>query len=241
MSNPSKQTAQIIDQRACPGNYYFLRVHAPDIADSASPGHHIHVFDASVTLSVPIMRSQPRHGYIEILYQANEPHGNELSTKKAGETLSVSGPIGDFFSPQPQRLRPLLIGSDSGIASTIFMAYKIHRANTEYHPLALLGALTRFPFVASPSKIIVANMPDGTIASLPLTEDWGIATRLASQQGDPGCFDGSVVELAECWLTTLSPHQRCEVELFVSGPATTLDAAVQLAHTFNLPHQTIHT
>ncbi len=240
MNNPSKHTVQIIEQVPCPGNHYILRAHAPDIANRASPGHHIHILDSPLTLSVPIMRSQPQQGYIEMLYQANDLHSEALATKKAGEKLSVSSPVGDTFSLPPQHLRPLLIGSDSGIASTIFMAYEIHRAKTRYHSLALLGTQTRFPFTASPSKIIVANMPHGTIASFPLAEDWGIASRLASPQGYPGCFDGSVLELAEHWLRTLSPHQHSEIEIFISGSTPTLNAGIQLAQTFNLPHQVTH-
>ena len=43
-------------------------------------------------------------------------------------------------------------------------------------------------------------LPDGVIAAMPLMEDWGIASRLASLQGYPGCFEGYVTDLARAWL-----------------------------------------
>jgi dihydroorotate dehydrogenase electron transfer subunit len=80
-------------------------------------------------------------------------------------------------------------------------------------------------------------MPAGAIAAMPLMEDWGIASRLASLQGYAGCFEGYVTELARHWLDALSEEQRREVEVFSCGPHPMLEAVAKLAAEYHLPCQ----
>ncbi|MCA1799080.1 MAG: hypothetical protein LC632_06355, partial [Xanthomonadaceae bacterium] len=75
------------------------------------------------------------------------------------------------------------------------------------------------------------------IACMPLLEDWGIPSRLASLQGYAGCFDGYITDLARAWLATLDPAARDEVEVFACGPAPMLRATAALAREFDLPCQ----
>ena len=60
--------------------------------------------------------------------------------------------------------------------------------------------------------LIVAGMPAASIACMPLLEEWGVPSRLASRAGFPGCFEGFVTELADAWLASLaasnSPRSR---------------------------------
>jgi len=68
-------------------------------------------------------------------------------------------------------------------------------------------------------------------------EDWGIACRLASLQGYPGCFDGYVTDLARAWLDGLSDDERKQVEVFSCGPHPMLEAVAKLAAEYDLPCQ----
>jgi len=68
-------------------------------------------------------------------------------------------------------------------------------------------------------------------------EDWGIARRLASLQGYPGCFDGYVTDLARAWLDGLSDDERKQVEVFSCGPHPMLEAVAKLAAEYDLPCQ----
>jgi dihydroorotate dehydrogenase electron transfer subunit len=72
---------------------------------------------------------------------------------------------------------------------------------------------------------------------MPLLDDWGIPSRLASLQGFAGCHQGYVTELAHAWLESLTPEQRSEVGLYSCGPHPMLEAVVNLARTFGLPVQ----
>jgi dihydroorotate dehydrogenase electron transfer subunit len=104
-------------------------------------------------------------------------------------------------------------------------------------PLVLLGSDTPFPFRPRPSVIIVPGIPTGIIACMPLLEEWGIASRLASTADLPGCFEGTVTALADAWLSSLTPSELAEVEIFANGPAPMLDACASLARTFGIPCQ----
>jgi dihydroorotate dehydrogenase electron transfer subunit len=75
------------------------------------------------------------------------------------------------------------------------------------------------------------------IGCMPLMEDWGIPSRLASQAGHPGCYEGYVTELARAWLDALDEDRRAEVTVFTCGPTPMLRAAAALAAQYALPCQ----
>jgi dihydroorotate dehydrogenase electron transfer subunit len=80
-------------------------------------------------------------------------------------------------------------------------------------------------------------MPDGVIASMPLLEDWGIASRLTSKSGFPGCHDGYVTDLARLWLASLDGATRAEVTVYACGPTPMLKAVAALAAEFGVACQ----
>ena len=51
---------------------------------------------------------------------------------------------------------------------------------------------------------------------MPLLEEWGIASRLASTLDLPGCFEGAVTTLADVWLASLNDEELAQVEVFGS-------------------------
>jgi dihydroorotate dehydrogenase electron transfer subunit len=72
---------------------------------------------------------------------------------------------------------------------------------------------------------------------MPLLEEWGTASRLASPSDFPGCFEGPVAELAHAWLDSLTATDLAQVEIVSCGPAPMLEATVSLARRFGLPCQ----
>ena len=83
---------------------------------------------------------------------------------------------------------------------------------------------------------MINGIPDGTIAAMPLLEDWGIASRLASLQDFPGCYSGLVTDLTCCWLDA---HQNRlqDIEVFACGPTPMLRAVAHLAQDYGIPCQ----
>jgi dihydroorotate dehydrogenase electron transfer subunit len=118
----------------------------------------------------------------------------------------------------------------------VFLADQLRKTRS-YQPFVLMGSEVPFPFPVRPSQIMLPGMPDGTIACMPLMEDWGIASRLASQQGYAGCHDGYVTDLARAWLDALDDAGRQQVAIYTCGPTPMLKAVAELANTYELPCQ----
>jgi dihydroorotate dehydrogenase electron transfer subunit len=245
MNKPHRDTihlesCEILAHQAYEGDQYILRVAAPQIAARALPGSFVHIqCDEQRPLRRPIsiMRVDARAGWVEMLYKVLGEGTALLSQRGVGETLSILGPIGNPFITHIKRRRPLLIGGGVGMPPMIFIADSLREVKGAYEPFVILGSEVPFPFKAQPSKIMLPGIPDGVIASMPLLEDWGFASRLASLQGYAGCFEGYVTDLARHWLDALSEEQRAEVEIFSCGPHPMLEAVARLAKEYNLPCQ----
>jgi dihydroorotate dehydrogenase electron transfer subunit len=233
------EIAPVVSHQSFAGLQYILRLQAPAIAARALPGQFVHLScDPMLAMRRPlsIMRADPGAGWVDFLYKAVGQGTRLLAQRQVGEYLSVLGPIGKPFLPSPERPRSLLLGGGVGMPPMIFLAEQL-KSQAGCRPLVLLGSEVPFPFTCTPSRIMVAGMPDGVIASMPLLEDWGIANRLASLQDYPGCYTGYITELARNWLDALDTDQRLEVELFSCGPHPMLEAVARLARDYELPCQ----
>ena len=232
------EDARVLQQTAYDGNQFVLRVQAPKCAARAEPGSFAHLTcDPSIPMRRPlsIMRANASAGWIEILYKTAGPGLQALSARKAGDTISVLGPIGKPFVVHAERPRTLLIGGGVGIPPMVFLADSLR--TQPWKPLVLMGSEIPFPFRTRPSSIIVPGMPTGAIACMPLLEEWGVPSRLATKSDFPGCFDGFVTGLADAWLTSLGPTELAEVEVFACGPTPMLQATAQLARSYGVPCQ----
>jgi dihydroorotate dehydrogenase electron transfer subunit len=235
------ERARVISQLAYDARQFVLRVAAPRCAAHAEPGSFVHITcDAAIPMRRPlsIMRADGRGGWIEMLYKALGPGLRALADRKAGDELSVLGPIGRPFVAHPERPRTLLLGGGVGIPPMVFLAERLREAgDTAWKPLVLIGSEVPFPFRTRPSALIVPGMPAGAIACMPLLEEWGVPNRLASGADLPGCFPGFVTELADAWLASLSAAELGEVEVFSCGPTPMLQASANLARRYGVPCQ----
>ena len=168
-----------------------------------------------------------------MLFKAHGVGTLALTQRQVGEHISILGPIGRGFKSSGYRPRPLLIGGGVGIPPMIYLAEHLRRV-PNVDPLLLMGSEAPFPFMTRPSQIMVPGMPASVIAAMPLLEDWRIASRLASLQGFPGCYEGYVTDLAAQWILESNvPHE--DIEIFACGPTPMLKALQQLARRFGLP------
>lgn len=243
-SKPHRDTifvedAEILSHQTHPGDQYILRIQAPQCAAHAQPGSFAHITcgpELPMRRPLSIMRVEPKQGWVDFLYKAVGQGTRLLAQRKAGERISIMGPIGKPFQAHRERPRTLLMGGGVGIPPMVFLAEHL-KADKHWQPLVLMGSEVPFPFKTQPSRILIPGMPDGVIANMPLLEDWGVPSRLASLQGYPGCFEGYITDLARAWLKSLSDAQRNEVEIFACGPHPMLDATAKLAREFDLPCQ----
>ena len=231
------EDAEVLAHEAFAGDQHVLRVRSPECATRALPGQFAHLTcDPALPMRRPIsiLRADPREGWVDFLYKAVGQGTRLLARRRVGEVLSVLGPIGAPFAVRERR--PLLIGGGVGMPPMIFLADRL-RSDPEARPFVILGSEVPFPFSVRPSQILVPGLPDGVIGGMPLVDDWGIPSRLASRQGYAGCFDGFVTGLADAWLGTLDAAAHAEVGIYACGPHPMLAAVVALARRHDLPCQ----
>ena len=235
------EDAELLSQQEFPGRQFVIRLRAPKCAAAATPGSFAHLScDALIPMRRPlsIMRVDAQAGWIEILYKIVGPGLEALSGQPVGTVLSVMGPIGQGFRPSASRPRALLVGGGVGIPPMVFLAESLkRRRDADWKPLVLMGSEIPIPFRARPSGIIVQGMPAEAIACMPLLDDWGVPSRLATLAGFPGCFDGYVTDLAAAWLSSLDAAALAEVEMFACGPTPMLQSAARVARRFGVPAQ----
>ena len=234
------EDAEVLSNEGFDSEQYVLRVRAARLATAARPGSFAHIrCDPLLAMRRPmsVMRTDPEAGWAEFLYKQVGQGTRLLAQARPGDALSILGPIGVPFSVSASRSRPLLIGGGVGIPPMVFLVDGLRVHGTEMNPLVIMGSEVPFPFRPRPSQILVPGMPEGTIACMPLLEDWGIASRLASLAGFAGCFEGYVTELARSWIETLSAETRAQVEIFACGPTPMLKATQALAKHYDLPSQ----
>jgi dihydroorotate dehydrogenase electron transfer subunit len=235
------EDAEVVGQASWPGRQYVLTLRAPRIAARAVAGSFVHLTcDEHLPMRRPlsVQRVDTRSGTIEILYKVVGDGLDRLSRASVGDRLSCLGPIGHGFTPDPARPLALLIGGGVGMPPMVFLAETmLARASEGFRPLALFGSEIPFPFQPKPSTVVVPGIPDGAIAAHPLLEDWGIASRLATQAGFAGCFPGYVTDLAAAWLGSLDQATLARVSMYACGPTPMLAATARVAQRFAVPCQ----
>jgi dihydroorotate dehydrogenase electron transfer subunit len=233
------EDATVLAHQHHSGGQYTLRLHAPQCAAQARPGNFVHLnCGPGLAMRRPfsIMRCDPQEGWVDFLYKAWGGGTFLLTQRRVGEHVSLLGPIGMPFVPDPARPRALLLGGGVGIPPMIFLAETL-RAAGGYSPVVFMGSEIAFPFESVDARITLPGLDAEARAAMPLMEDWGIPSRLASQRDFPGVFRGYITQLAEHWLAALTPAQRAEVMIFACGPHPMLEAIAQLAREHDLPCQ----
>jgi dihydroorotate dehydrogenase electron transfer subunit len=221
-----------------PGDQFIMRIRAPKCAAAAEPGNFAHITcDDTLPMRRPLSIMRVEDDYIEVLYKIVGDGLRWLSKKRAGDTVSVLGPIGQPFRPSAERPNALLIGGGVGIPPMVFLADYLRQHPNDWTPLAILGSEIPFPFELQTSAIATPWIDDNISATMPLFENWDIPCRLATLAGFDGCFDGYVTDLADRWLSSLSADERSKTEVFTCGPTPMLKAVAALAAKYDLPCQ----
>lgn len=232
------EDAEVLQITRHAGAQTSMRLRAPAVAARCAPGVFVHLrCEPTLLMRRPmsVMHADPDAGTLDILFKVHGAGTAALARRTAGDKLSLLGPIGHPFKLSGFRPRPLLIGGGVGIPPMLYLAGHLRKI-AGVQPLVMMGSEVPFPFTPRPSKLMVPGLPAPVIAAMPLLEDWGIASRLASQQGYPGCFEGFVTQLAAHWIE-LSGAPRGDIEIFACGPTPMLGAVQNVAAQFAIPAQ----
>lgn len=235
------EDARVLELEAFPAQQYRLRLQAPRCAAAATPGTFIHLECAGgIMLRRPlsIRRADAAEGWVEILFKIIGSGLRSLSSIRRGEQLSLLGPIGKGFQPDPKRPLQLLIGGGVGMPPLEFLAERLaDDAAGNWEAMAFFGAEVPFPFKTERASTALHGLDHHIDACHPLLQRLGIPSRLASLADFDGCYRGYVTELAGEWLAAQHHELRDRMTLHACGPQPMLRAAARLARDFGLPAQ----
>ena len=105
----------------------------------------------------------------------------------------------------------------------------------EADAIVFAGSEVEFPFALKPSATILPGINGNAILSIASLEERGIPSRLASNAGLYGCYDGHVPNLAKDYLAALSEQERKRCVLLSCGPHPMLHAVAKVGRQFDLP------
>ena len=233
------EDAEVLSQECFPGDQFVLRVRAPECAARAVPGSFAHLTcDEAIPMRRPlsIMRASPAEGWLDFLYKPVGRGLEVLGQRVRGESVSVLGPIGNGFTPDPARPQIVAIGGGVGIPPMVFLAERL-KDDPRFRVLVLMGSEAPFPFRLASARTRVPHMPAAASNSVALLQSWGVPSRLATHAGHQGCFAGFVTDLARIRLQSMSGEELDRVQIFGCGPTGMLEATAALARQFGLPCQ----
>jgi dihydroorotate dehydrogenase electron transfer subunit len=228
----------LLSTEAFDGAQFIQRIRAPRCAAAAKPGSFVHLTcDEALPMRRPLSIMRAVDDWIEVLYKVVGEGLRLLSARRPGDTISVLGPIGRPFQPDPERPNTLLIGGGVGIPPMVFLADALQRDGAHWQPLAILGSEIPFPFELQRSARPTPWLDEGIDSTMPLLESRGVTARLTTLAGYRGCFDGYVTDLATRWLDTLDEAALDRTAIFACGPTPMLKAVAALAERYALPCQ----
>lgn len=231
----------MLSTRTYPGSQFVLRLQSPQCARTATAGSFTHIqCDPDIPLRRPlsIMRANAAGGWIEVLFKVVGRGLAALAGAKAGDRLSLMGPIGHGFQPDAARPRALLVGGGVGIPPLVFLAESLAgSAGWDGEAACFFGSELPFPFEVTAATVPISDVPPAATATLSLLESWRVPGRLASGAGLAGCYPGLVTDLARHWLQSRRPAELASTTVYACGPAKMLSATQALAREFGLASQ----
>jgi dihydroorotate dehydrogenase electron transfer subunit len=229
------ECSELVASEYFPGEQCIMRLRAPKIAAAARPGSFVHIScDDALPMRRPLSIMRVAEDCIDVLFKSHGDGLRLLAEKKVGASISLLGPIGQPFKPDPRRPNCALIGGGVGIPPMVFLA-DVLRNDPAWQSLAIFGSEIPFPFELRPSAIETPWLDKDIVSCMPLLEDWGIPSRLCSLSDFDGTFRGYVTDLTELWLQSLDDAEREKTQLFACGPTAMLKAVAALAARHDVP------
>ncbi len=228
------EDGEVLRVEIFPGDQFVQRIRAPKCAAAARAGMFVHIqCDETLPMRRPLSIMRAGDDWIEVLYKTHGWGLHLLAEKRPGDIVSVLGPIGQPFQPDPERPHVLMIGGGVGIPPMVFLGDSL-REDSHYTVRAILGSEIPFPFPLVESKLPFPGTDTTLTGTMPLLESWGIPTRLTSLAGFDNCFRGYVTDLAQRYLDDASADARARTRIYACGPTPMLRAVASLAADFGV-------
>lgn len=203
--------ATILSHKPAGRGYYRLVLKAPEVAAAAVPGQFVmlRVTDnLDPLLARPLgIFSLPSKSSIEILYRIAGRGTALLTRAKAGQTLSILGPLGKGFPMPDKSITPVLVTGGSG-----------------FPPLHFMSLRTKGPaqvFIGARNKECLP--PVSVLKSL---RDHAVNVTIATEDGSAG-RKGLSTDILNAFLTKM--EKKTHFVLYACGPHAMLAAVSRIA------------
>jgi dihydroorotate dehydrogenase electron transfer subunit len=212
------QHTEIVFNRRIISGIFLLGFRSPHIASESKPGQFVMVrinegIDPLLRRPFSIFDVRDKNT-ICILYKTIG-HGTDLlSGKKAGEIISVMGPLGRSFSLPDENRKALLVAGGIGVAPLYFLA----------------GALKNRPM-----EFMAGFGTSGDI--IPLDQETGhtVGISIATDDGSKG-YSGMVTGLLDEYLSR-NINGKAPMAIYACGPLGMLKKVSSIALHHNIPCQ----
>ena len=194
----------------------------------------------SVAINKPILPGQwlsSNQQHFPVLY--SKQHEAQIITPNNSvipENLTISG------QPLiiPDDGKKLLLFADNKAVPMMFYLIRYLRDHWGMKKLSavieliLMGTDNDYPFKIVPSTFLLSGMPEASIASAQLLEDWHLPARLATLNYSPGCYTGSVVQFIK--QINFQQYLINENRIVVMGTSQLNNVAYKLFNKDNCTH-----
>lgn len=138
------EDTRILENKQLIGDFYVLKLVAPDVVEHARPGQFINILISNET--DPLLRrpfsiydADKKTGELKILYCVKGKGTNILKKIAKGETLSITGPHGNGFHVHDKHNNILLVGGGFGTAPLSYLA----KENKDKNVYVAIGGRTK--------------------------------------------------------------------------------------------------
>ena len=209
--------ALIVSHKPVGRGYYRLVLKAPEAARSALPGQFV-MLRVSDTLDPLLARpfgisAVISRSSLEIVYRVVGKGTMRLTDAKAGQTLSLLGPLGKGFPLPDKKTTPLLVAGGSGFPPLHFLT---QRAGFRAHL-----------FVGARNKECLP--PVSSVRSFKAITD---QVHIATDDGSAG-VQGTATDLLKAFL--MKKEQKTNLVLYACGPHAMLAAVSKIAAEHAIP------
>ncbi|MCX7826069.1 MAG: dihydroorotate dehydrogenase electron transfer subunit [Verrucomicrobiae bacterium] len=207
-----ERNVEIVSNERDTDLYFRLALRAPEVAHATQPGQFLHMRIPPLRealLRRPFSIFQANGQTVTILYKVVGKGTEALSRMRAGEEVSVIGPLGHGFTvPQPGGATPLLVAGGYGMAAMYLLAER------------------------SPQKgmVFVGGKRAEDILCEKEFRALGWDVRVTTEDGSRG-EKGIVTQLLPPELRRATRGQK----LFACGPTAMLKVVAKIAEEFNVP------
>ena len=148
------EICQVVSHEEIGTGYRYLVLEAPKMAAELQPGQFVHVRVPALETSAlrrPFSVFDAEAGKVTVLYKTVGRGTAALNAVKAGDELSVLGPLGHGFPLKCDGI-PLLVGGGYGVAPLHFLAKRLQsnnlKSNNQTIPKLFIGGRTAADLLA---------------------------------------------------------------------------------------------